>query len=181
MRRRRLTDTDSASFPVKSRSLYKKTGGNREEKKEEKVVLPAVRRDQFESLSGWNPFKGLEGLFNGINTIFDRFAEYVSDMEVCPETDIHETGDSVVVRAEIPGLSKDNLDVDVFEDQIRLSGKQHRKDEYRNTDENVYRKEEYYRAFYKVLPLPAKVKYNQAKVDYKGDILTVIVPKDTLH
>jgi HSP20 family protein len=178
MRKRGLTETDSTCFPVKHRSSYKNTGESMEEKKEEKALLPARRRDDFESLSGWNPFKGLEGLFNGINTIFDRFSEFLSDIEVCPEIEVSNTGDSVAVKAEIPGLSKDNLDVDVFEDHIRLSGKQQRKDEYRNTDENVYRKEEYYRAFYKILPLPVKVKYNQAKIEYKGDILTVIIPKD---
>lgn len=181
MRRRGLTETDLTSFPVKPRSSYKNTGESREEKKEEMVVLPAKRRDDFESLSGWNPFKGLEGLFSGINAIFDRFSEYLSDMEVCPEANVRETGDSVVVKTEIPGLSEDNLDVDVFEDHIRLSGKQQRKDEYRNTDENVYRKEEYYRAFYKTLPLPVRVKYGQAKVEYKGDILTITIPKDTVH
>lgn len=155
-----IKNADSTAFPIAPRSLYKNDHEIADGKMEE-----------------WNPFKELEGFFKEMNTLFERVSNQLSDIAVHPKTDVYQTDDNVVVKAEIPGLSKDNLDVDVYENHIRLSGKKQRSNEYRNTDRNMYRKEECYNAFFRTLSLPVKVKYQQAKIEYKGDILSITIPK----
>jgi len=63
----------------------------------------------------------------------------------------------------------------VDENSVRLSGQSKRDKEY--NDENIYRTERYYGSFSRTIPLPAEVKPEQAKAEYKDGILSITVPK----
>ncbi|MCX7747403.1 MAG: Hsp20/alpha crystallin family protein, partial [Clostridia bacterium] len=85
------------------------------------------------------------------------------------------TDTDVVVKAEIPGITKEDLNVYVDENSIRLSGQSKRDNEYK--DENIYRTERYYGSFSRTIPLPVEIKSEQAKAEYKDGILSITVPK----
>ena len=89
--------------------------------------------------------------------------------------DVYQTEKDVIVKAEIPGISKEDLEVYIDEDSIRLSGQSKRDKEYK--DENIYRTERYYGSFSRTIPLPMEVKTEQASAEYKDGILSITVPK----
>lgn len=81
-----------------------------------------------------------------------------------PRVDVYQTEKDVIVKAEIPGISKEDLDVYIYEDSIRLSGQSKMDDEYK--DENIYKTERYYGSFLRTIPLPVEVKTEHATAEY---------------
>ncbi|MCR4435224.1 MAG: Hsp20/alpha crystallin family protein [Clostridiales bacterium] len=127
------------------------------------------------SLVPWNPFRDIDNIGREMtnfleNTPFGFFGKATS-----PRVDVYQTEKDVVVKAEIPGVSKEDLNVYVDENSIRLSGQTKRDDEFKS--ENMYRTERYYGSFSRTIPLPVEVKSEQASAEYKDGILSITVPK----
>ena len=80
-----------------------------------------------------------------------------------------------MVKAEIPGVSKDDLNLYVDENSIKLTGQSKKESEFK--EENVYRTERYYGSFSRTIQLPVEVKSEKAKAEYKDGILSIVVPK----
>jgi len=127
------------------------------------------------SLISWNPFREVDSISRDMETFFERSPFGFFSRATAPRVDVFETEKDVVVKAEIPGVSKEDLNVYVDENSIRLSGETKRDTEYKN--EHIYRTERYYASFSRTIPLPVEVKSEQAKAEYKDGILTVTVPK----
>ncbi|MBP7279882.1 MAG: Hsp20/alpha crystallin family protein [Sedimentibacter sp.] len=127
------------------------------------------------NLIPWNPFREADNLSKDISNFFDfspmRFFGGMSS----PRVDVYQTDTDVVVKAEIPGITKEDLNVYVDENSIRLSGQSKRDNEYK--DEHVYRTERFYGSFSRTIPLPVEIKSDQAKAEYKDGILSITVPK----
>lgn len=127
------------------------------------------------SLVPWNPFREMENLNRDMTGFFNDMPFGFFTKNATPRVDVYETGKDVVVKAEIPGVSKEDLNIYIDENSIRLSGQMKKDTEYK--DENAYRTERYYGSFTRTIPLPVDVKSDQAKADYKDGILSVTVPK----
>lgn len=115
------------------------------------------------------PFREIERLRRQMDSLFS-----FEDFER-PRIDVIETENEVKVKAEIPGISKDDLDIVVYDEEVRISGEFKKSDEYK--DENLRRVERYYGSFSRVVPLPAEVKAEEARAEYKDGILTLTIPK----
>lgn len=127
------------------------------------------------SIVPWNPFREMDNFSREVSNFFDLSPfRFFSGMN-SPRVDVYQTEKDVIVKAEIPGITKEDLDVYINEDSIRLSGQSKRDNEYK--DENIYRTERYYGSFSRTIPLPVEVKTEQAKAEYKDGILSIIVPK----
>lgn len=138
----------------------------------------ANRRNNGNSLwSGWDPFPDFSRVFSEITEMFEHFTRQITGMAGLPEADITRSNGNVIVKIEIPGLNRNNLDAEVCEDYIRLAGKQNRKNEYRGMGDRTYRSEESFSAFFRTLPLPVRVKQEEAKVEYRGDVVYITVPE----
>jgi len=127
------------------------------------------------SLVPWNPFRELDNFNKDVNSFFDLSPFRFFGGMNSPRVDVYQTENDIVVKAEIPGISKEDLNVYVDENSVRLSGQSKRDKEY--NDENIYRTERYYGSFSRTIPLPAEVKPEQAKAEYKDGILSITVPK----
>jgi HSP20 family protein len=92
-----------------------------------------------------------------------------------PQTEIFERGDELVVRADLPGLKKDDIDVNLEEDRITIRGE--RKSEHEENREGIYRSERSYGSFYRTIPLPQGVNGDQAKADFRDGVLEITMPK----
>jgi len=92
-----------------------------------------------------------------------------------PALDLSEDKDNLVASVEIPGLSKENLDVSVHEGVLNISGERMRAKE-RETDE-AHRRERVYGRFHRSISLPKPVKVDSIKATYRDGILTVTMPK----
>jgi HSP20 family protein len=93
-----------------------------------------------------------------------------------PKVDVYQNDKAVIMKAEIPGVAKEDLNVFVDENSVRLSGQVKKQEEF--NENNVYRSERYYGSFSRTIPLPAEVKSADAKAVYKDGILTLTVPKE---
>jgi len=80
-----------------------------------------------------------------------------------------------VIRAEIPGVAKDNIKVNVTEDRVDISAEVERKKEEK--EENYYCCERTYGAWQRSFSLPERVKSEQAKAKYKDGVLEITLPK----
>jgi HSP20 family protein len=125
------------------------------------------------SLVPWNPFREMDNVSREMSNFFDFpkfFGGYSS-----PRVDVYETDNDVVVKAEIPGVSKEDLNLYVDENTVKLSGQTKKEDEFNN--DSTYRAERYYGSFSRVIPLPVEVKSEKAKAEYKDGILNITIPK----
>jgi len=101
-----------------------------------------------------------------------RFPEVES---VTPSVDIYEEKGDVVVKAEIPGIKKEDLDVTVTEDTITIAGEKKKEEEVKKAD--YYRWECSYGSFNRTFTLPAEVQTDKAKTKFKDGILEIRLPK----
>jgi HSP20 family protein len=95
--------------------------------------------------------------------------------EVSPSVDIYEEGNSVVVKAEVPGVKREDLDLVLTEDTISISG--HKKSEEAVHRHDFHRVERSFGSFTRRLRLPATVVPDKAKATFKDGVLEVVVPK----
>ncbi|MEH1807984.1 Hsp20/alpha crystallin family protein [Nostoc sp.] len=103
------------------------------------------------------------------SVLFDR------DLSNVPAAEIQETEDAIHLKLELPGLEAKDLDVEVTENAVHISGE--RKSETKTEEKGVTRSEFNYGKFKRVIPLPARVQNTKVTADYKNGILNLILPK----
>jgi HSP20 family protein len=92
-----------------------------------------------------------------------------------PTVDIFEDGNDVVVKAELPGMKKEDIDISISDDLITISGE--KKSEEKVEKKDYYRLERSYGSFTRTLRLPAETQTDKAKANFKDGILEVRMPK----
>jgi HSP20 family protein len=92
-----------------------------------------------------------------------------------PALDVHEDKDSFVVRTELPGLKREDIEVSLHDGALSVSGE--RKVEKVDAGIEVHRQERYYGKFQRTLTLPTPVAADKIKAQYKDGVLTVTLPK----
>ncbi|VAX34232.1 hypothetical protein MNBD_NITROSPIRAE03-2036 [hydrothermal vent metagenome] len=95
--------------------------------------------------------------------------------DISPVVDIYEEGDNVVVKAETPGIKKDDIDVSLTDNTVTISGE--KKKEEKVEKKNYYRLERSYGSFTRTFRLPAEVQSDKAKARFKDGILEIRIPK----
>ncbi|ADY73239.1 heat shock protein Hsp20 [Desulfurobacterium thermolithotrophum DSM 11699] len=128
--------------------------------------------DPFEDI--FRQFQEMERFMSEMMRGFGReFPGFEAGFE--PRIEMYETPDEVVVKAEMPGLDKDSIDVKVRGNYLIIKGvkKQEKKDE----KENVFFSESFYGEFQRVIPLPVEVKEEGIEAIYDKGILEIRLPK----
>lgn len=92
-----------------------------------------------------------------------------------PAVDILEKGDDLVIRAELPGVDRDAIDVHVEDGTLVLRGEREREEEVR--DEQAYRLERAYGGFVRSFRLPETVDAAKIRATYKDGVLEITLPK----
>ncbi len=92
-----------------------------------------------------------------------------------PKVDVVERDNSVVVRAELPGMDKDNLDISLTEDSVTITATTKQESEEEKGD--YHRREISQGSFSRMLALPAAVQSDQAKASFKNGVLELTLPK----
>lgn len=91
-----------------------------------------------------------------------------------PDIDVFQRGNELIIRADLPGMKKDDIQVDVTEDSISIQGE--RKREYEEERDGVYRAERSYGRFSRVIPLPEGTITDQAKATFENGVLEITMP-----
>ena len=91
-----------------------------------------------------------------------------------PDVEVFQRNSELVVRADLPGLKKEDVTVNVTDDGITISGE--RRQEHEEDRGGVYRSERSYGSFYRLVPLPPGTIADQAKASFKDGVLEITVP-----
>jgi HSP20 family protein len=89
--------------------------------------------------------------------------------------DVFEDKDNVYVRAELPGMSREQIEVSLHNGSLSISGERKSEDKFK--DAEVYRGERFFGRFQRSVTLPTPVAVEKVKAQYKDGILTVTLPK----
>jgi HSP20 family protein len=135
---------------------------------------------QRPTLATWPTFGRLSELRNEIDRLFESpLSELTGHSQLLngwtPALDVYEEKDSFVVRAELPGMKKEEIEVSFHDGSLSLSGE--RKSETKHEDAEVYRAERFFGRFQRTISLPATVAADKIKAAYKDGVLTVTLPK----
>jgi len=152
--------------------------------KREKKELAKV-----ESTKALSPFKEIEKRFEEMERRFEDFFRRPFSLlpswmprmkmpeikEVSPSMDIFTEGDNVVVKAELPGMKKEDIDVSLTEDTITISGE--KKKEEKIEKKNYYSFERSYGSFKRSFSFPSEVQTEKASAKFKNGVLEIRIPK----
>jgi len=125
------------------------------------------------TLTRWDPFRSLLDLHTSINPVSTRAD--ATERAWVPQVDIFEKGDDLVIRAEVPGVDRSDIEVQVEDGNLVLRGERKRDNE--PADGQVYRRERFHGSFSRRFSLPDTVDATSIQAAYKDGVLTVTLPK----
>lgn len=125
----------------------------------------------------WQPFPEMESLRRQMDRMFDEIAglERKSETDWTPAIEIQDREDSLVLRAEIPGVEAKDIDIQVAREAVSIAG-EHRY-EKKTEEKGFFRSELRYGSFQRTIPLPVAVENTQVQADFKDGILQLTLPK----
>lgn len=134
------------------------------------------------NLIKWNPFSELEDISGRLNQIFGRSAasataghEVMKVADWAPSVDISETDQAFLIKAEIPGVKKEDVKVTVDNGILTIQGE--RKMEKEEKGKTFHRIERSYGSFVRGFRVPAGVDDSKAKAEFKDGMINVTLPK----
>ena len=131
------------------------------------------------SIARFEPFRGVFSLQDQINRLFnetfDRSGEEGSLTTWAPAVDIYETEHELVVKADLPDVKPEDLDIRVENNILTIRGE--RKFEMKVNQDNYLRVERSYGSFSRSFSLANTVNIEAIKADYKDGVLTLSIPK----
>ena len=134
-------------------------------------------------LSIWEPYRGLNLSGETIHKLFDDTAKTLSrfgiedlgDVRWAPRVDIYEKEDSYVVRADLPGIKKEDIEIDLKDNTLAVRGE--KKFNGKSDKENYVRIERKYGKFVRNIRLSDNVDSGKIKASYKDGVLEINIPK----
>jgi HSP20 family protein len=144
-----------------------------------------------------NPFGLMRRFSNDMERLFEEFGGFrfphffgedfapfrmeFENVEWIPPVEILQNNGQLVVRADLPGMKKDDVKVELTDNMLTISGE--RKQEKEEKHEGFYRSERSYGSFYRQLPLPEGVKTENAHAVFHNGVLeiTMPAPKEASH
>jgi HSP20 family protein len=103
------------------------------------------------------------------------FAQLPSLSLETPALDVYEQKDDLIVKAEVPGLGKDEIEVTLDGNTLTIRGEKKKEEEVK--DEDYYRCERTYGAFLRTIDLPAAVQPDKVHASFKNGVLEIRLPK----
>ena len=91
-----------------------------------------------------------------------------------PDIEVYQRPNELVVRADLPGIKRDDVNVEVTDNAVTISGERHQEQE--SEREGIYRSERTYGSFCRTIPLPEGAIVDQAKASFKDGVLEITVP-----
>jgi HSP20 family protein len=131
------------------------------------------------SITRWEPFRGLSTLQDEVNRLFESTFKAKGDSSTltawAPAVDIYETENELVIKADLPDLSEKDIDVRVENNMLTIRGE--RKYDQTVKEDNYLRVERSYGSFSRSFSLPNTVKSEAIQASYKNGVLKVELPK----
>ena len=137
--------------------------------------------------AGFSPFSLMRRMAEDMDRLFDNFslgrgfatAPAFGLGEWAPQVDTFRKNDKLVVRADLPGLNKDDVKVEVDNGVLTISGE--RREEREEDRDDYYRSERSYGQFYRAIPLPEGIDDSKCDASFKDGVLEVTFPAPKLE
>jgi HSP20 family protein len=157
--------------------------------KQTDVATKANQQLSRRESSAPSPFRMLERFADEVDRMFDEFGlgrgwglgrnwgrstPAAESAMWTPRIDVSQRNNELVIRADLPGMSKDDVKVDVTDDAIVIQGERRR--EHGEEKGGIYRSERSYGSFYRAIPLPEGAITDQAKASFKDGVLEITMP-----
>jgi HSP20 family protein len=152
------------------------------------MTMAEKKEKETKAVAPWRPFMDLTHWERDMDRMMEDFFgrrmrpwwperwSRADEMEVKPPiVDVFEEKDDIVVKAELPGIEKDKIEVNLTDHTLTIKGEKKKEEEIK--EENYYRAERSYGSFLRTLDLPRDVRADQVKASFKNGILEVRVPK----
>ncbi|MDY6972091.1 MAG: Hsp20/alpha crystallin family protein [Thermodesulfobacteriota bacterium] len=130
----------------------------------------------------FSPLRQMETISDRFNRLFEApfhptpwFSEESGLRDWRPVVDVYNEGEKVIIKAELPGVDKKDIHVDVKDGTLTLSGERSCTNEAK--EENFYRKERAYGKFKRSFALPEGLNPDKIDADYKDGVLKIEIPK----
>jgi HSP20 family protein len=144
-----------------------------------KLVRKRIGAEEMADITRWDPFAEVESLRHTMNHLFGEtrpwrgFDNGSSDAYF--PLDLFETHDEVVVRASLPGVTPDDIDISLTGQVLTLKGQS--REDTDDKAENYYRRERKHGTFVRQLTLPAEVDSAKAEATFEHGVLRLALPK----
>jgi HSP20 family protein len=142
------------------------------------MALMRLQRSDFPT---WSPFRHLSVLRDEIDRLFESPLNALTNTSQqflsgwLPSIDLYEERDHLTLRAELPGMKKEDIEIALHGDVLTLSGQ--RAEDARYEQAQALRSERFLGKFQRTLTLPVAVASDKVQASYKDGILTVTLPK----
>ena len=129
----------------------------------------------------WEPFRDLMTTQRDFDRLFrEAFSPVFGEVELstrtwAPPVDIYETDENLVLKAELPGINPDSVEIRVEDNTLYLKGE--RKFEKEVKEQNYHRVERSYGTFTRTFSLPGSIDADRVAASYKDGVLTLTMPK----
>ena len=133
------------------------------------------------ALVRWDPIRELDSLQGDMNRLFDRFfeggrtANGSTARRWIPAMDLVETEDHLVLRGDLPGMTEDDVDIEIKDNVLTVSGE--RKSESEDKREGYHRVERSFGSFSRSLTLPHGIDPERVDAKFENGVLEVQIPK----
>ncbi|SPE55366.1 Heat shock protein Hsp20 [Verrucomicrobia bacterium] len=139
-----------------------------------------LSRWQRPELATWAGFGRLSSLRDEIDRLFEApLSELAHTTQLLsgwtPALDVFEDKDNLVVRVELPGMKREDIDVSLHDGTLSISGE--RKSDNKYEDAEVFRTERFFGRFQRSVSLPTPVASDKVKAQYTDGVLTITLPK----
>jgi len=132
-------------------------------------VLPARQnREMYRS-----PFQLMREL---LRDPFGAMTPFVGEQMFVPQFEVRETDDGFLFKADLPGVKKEEIDIQLVGNRLAISGRRNQESEEREGD-TIYAYERSYGTFNRVFTLPDNVDLEHIRSELKDGVLTLMVPK----
>lgn len=142
----------------------------------------SLEKRKSESIGPWRPFSELArwetdllDWFGQRRWPFKRSPWSMLQQLSAPVVDVYEENDEVVAKAELAGIGKDEIDVELTQDTLTVRGEKKKEEEVK--EEDYYRSERAYGSFSRTVALPSEIQPDKAKASFKDGVLEVRAPK----
>ena len=130
----------------------------------------------------WDPFREMSSLQERMNRLMADFRtrspfgeEEMAQGAWIPAVDIYETKESIVLNVELPGVTKEDIYLEVKDSTLTIKGE--KKLEKDVKEENFHRMERTYGSFTRAFTLPSTVQQDRVKAKFRDGILEIMIPK----
>lgn len=143
------------------------------------------REERALSRPAWSggPFRTLQRMADEMDRMFDDFGfgrrgslgrREFGTQGWTPDVEVFQKNNELIIRADLPGLKRDEVNVEVTDQAVTIQGE--RKREVEEEHEGLYRSERSYGSFWRVIPLPEGAISEQAKATFRDGVLEITMP-----